>query len=307
MKKYLNILMILITMIFIVSCKKEVATPTTSSSTFLINPGDIVVANGSRSIILLDSNGNYKQVLYTLDNVTETIYGLAWKADTREVMFTINGAARVGAISAIDGAYRNLITDINLTGALKGLTQLASGDILVAEVSNVERFSSAGIRKTLVNAVVWPNTLGATSTTLEQISATLDGGFIACSSGSDNVKRYTNNAVIVGTAQVSGIAGTTDAFGCLELANGRIAMAFNGTTDTIRTVSAAMTGITSIYSDLAILASPRTLTQAINGNILVVDSVYNQIVEITNAGTFVRTLGGGNLGSPVALFSVPNF
>lgn len=288
-------------------CKKEEPIPTTSSSTFLITPGDIIVVTGGRSLVQLDSNGGFKQVLYTLPNVTETIYDVAWKGDTKEIMFTINGAARVGAISVVDGAFRNLITDANLTGALKGIAQLTNGDILVGEVNNVERFTSAGVRRILVNGVVWPNTLGGTSTTIEQIYPTVNGGFIVCSSGSDNVKRYTADAVIVGGAVVSGIAGTTDAFGCIELADGRIAMAFNGTTDTIRTVTAAMGSIATIYSDLAVLGSPRTMTLNISGNILSVDSVFNQIVEITPSGSFVRTLGGGLVNTPNALFSVPNY
>ncbi|MBY0414759.1 MAG: hypothetical protein K2Q18_11360, partial [Bdellovibrionales bacterium] len=125
--------------------------------------------------------------------------------------------------------------------------------------------------------------------------------------GSANVKRYTENAVAVGPTVVSGIAGTTIAYGCIELADGKIAMAFNGTTDTIRTVTAAMGGIATLYSDIGILASPRTLTQTLNGNILIVDSVFNHIVEITTTGTFVRTLGGSLLGTPNAVFSVPNY
>lgn len=294
-------------MVFTYSCKKEDPIPTTSSATFVLNPGDIVAVTGARTLVLLNSDGGFKQVLYTLPNVAETIYAIAWKGDTKEIMFTINGAARVGAISAIDGSYRTLITDVNLTGLLKGLTQLNNGDILIGEVSNVERFTTNGIRRTLVNAVVWPNTLGATSTTIEQLYPTADGGFIVCSSGSDNVKRYTENAVIVGGPVVSGIVATTDALGCIELADGRIAMAFSGTTDTIRTVSAAMAGITTIFSDLAVLAAPRTMTLNLSGNILVVDSAFNQIVEITSSGSFVRTLGGGLLGTPNAVFSVPNY
>lgn len=295
-------------MAFFFGCKNKVAIPTKSNQNYLVKPGDIIVVNGtSRSLLLFDSNGEYKAVLYDLDNIAESIYDVAFKKDTNEIIFTINGSARVGAVSVVNGTYRTLISDANLTGALKGLTQLSNGDILVAEISNIERFTTNGIRRTLVSGVVWPNTLGGTSTTIEQLSATVDGGFIVCSSGSDNVKRYTENAVIVGGAVVSGIAGTTDAFGCIELADGNIAMAFSGTTDTIRTVSAGMTGIVSIYTDLAVLASPRGLTQTLNGNILVVDSVYNQIVEITRTGTFVRTLGGSILGTPNAVFSVPNY
>lgn len=306
--KYLNTVALIFGITFFFGCKKETAIPTKSNSTYLVKPGDIIVVNGtSRSLILLDSDGNYKTVLYDLDNIAESIYDVALKKDTNEIIFTVNGSPRIGAVSLINGTYRTLIADANLTGALKGLTQLQNGDILVSEVNNIERFTTAGVRRTLVAGVTWPNTLGGTSTTAEQLFATVDGGFIVCSSGSDNVKRYTENAVIVGAAVVSGIAATTDAFGCIELADGKIAMAFNGTTDTIRTVSAAMTGIATIYSDLAVLASPRTLTQTLNGNILIVDSVYNQIVEITTTGTFVRTLGGALIGTPNAVFSVPNY
>lgn len=305
--KFLSIITIFVMTLFF-GCKKEDAIPTKSNQTYLVRPGDIVVVNGtSRSLILLDANGGYKTVLFDLDNIAESIYNVAFKKDTKEIIFTVNGSARVGAVSVVDGSYRTLISDANLTGALKGLTQLVNGDILVAEVNNVERFTTNGVRRTSVSGVTWPNTLGGTSTTAEQLSATEDGGFVVCSSGSDNVKRYTENAVIVGAAVVSGIAATTDAFGCIELADGKIAMAFSGTTDTIRTVSAAMTGIATLYSDIAVLASPRTLTQSLNGNILVVDSVYNQIVEITTTGIFVRTLGGSILGAPNAVFSVPNY
>ncbi|MEA9355299.1 hypothetical protein SHI21_03765 [Bacteriovorax sp. PP10] len=306
--KCLNTVALILGMTFFFGCKQDKAIPTKSNETYLVRPGDIIVVNGtSRSLILLDSNGNYKTVLYDLDNIAESIYDVALKKDTNEIIFTVNGSPRVGAVSLVNGAYRTLIADANLTGALKGLTQLQNGDILVSEISNIERFTTTGVRRTSVAGVTWPNTLGGTSTTAEQLFATADGGFIVCSSGSDNVKRYTQNAVIVGAAVVSGIAGTTDAFGCIELADGKIAMAFNGTTDTIRTVSAAMTGIATIYSDLAVLASPRTLTQALNGNILIVDSGYNQIVEITTTGTFVRTLGGSLIGTPNAVFSVPNY
>ncbi len=306
--KFLSTVMIILTLASLFGCKQEDAIPTQSNQTNLVKPGDIVVVNGtSRSLILLDSNGGYKTVLYDLDNIAESIYDVTFKEDTKELIFTVNGSARVGAVSVVDGTYRTLISDANLTGALKGLTQLNNGDILVSEVNNIERFTTNGVRRTNVSGVTWPNTLGGTSTTAEQLFATADGGFIVCSSGSDNVKRYTQNAVIVGAAVASGIAATTDAFGCIELADGRIAIAFSGTTDTIRTLTAAMTGIATLYSDLAVLASPRTLSQTLNGNILAVDSVYNQIVEITTTGTFVRTLGGSIIGTPNAVFSVPNY
>lgn len=304
--KKLDIIVIFLSVSIFFGCKQEEPISTKSSQTNLIKPGDIVVVNGaSRSLILLDSNGGYKTILYDLDNIGESIYSVEFKSDTKEIIFTVNGSPRVGAVSVVDGSYRTLISNIFLTGVLKGLAQLKNGDILVAESATIERFDTNGVRKLSASGSVWPISLGVSS--VEQINATSDGGFIICSSVSDNVKKYTSNTVAVGGAVVSGIAATTDALGCIELADGSVAMAFNGTTDTVRTTTSAMTGITTVYSDLGFLASPRTLTQTLNGNLLVIDSVFNHIVEITTTGTFVRTLGGSILGAPNAAFSVPNY
>lgn len=298
----------LITLVF--GCKQEpvpTSTPTATEPENLIMPGDLIVVNmTSDSLLHFDSNGAYKGVLYDVDNIGESIYDVAWKADTQEIMFTVNGSPRVGAISVVDGTYRSLITNANLTGTLRGLTQIPGGDILVIETANVERFTTAGVRRTSVSGVTWPNTFSATAAP-EQIVTTSNGELIIC--GSANINRFTVNAVRVGEAVVSAIVGTTAANGCVELDNGSIAVAFSGTTDTIRTVASGMTqaSIASIYSDLAVLASPHSLTKALNGNILTVDTVFNQIVELTSTGTFVRTLGGSLLGTPNSIFSVPNY
>lgn len=152
--KILNTLVIILSTAFLFGCKQEDVVPTTSSQTNLIKPGDIIVVNGvSRSLILLDSNGGYKTVIYDLDNIAESIYGIAFKKDTKEIIFTVNGSTRVGAVSVVDGTYRTLISDSNLAGAIKGLTQLNNGDILVAEVNNVERFTTNGVRRTSVSGV----------------------------------------------------------------------------------------------------------------------------------------------------------
>lgn len=305
--KYFKTILILAGIILATACKQEASTPTTSRTENLIKPGDLIVVNmTSDSLLHFDENGNYKGVLLDLDNIGESFYGIAFKADTNEIMFTINGSPRVGAISVIDGTYRNLITDTNLSGTLRGLTQLPGGDILVIETANVERFSTNGVRKTSVSGITWPNTFSATAAP-EQIHTTADGEIILC--GSANVNRFTQNAVRVGAAVVSAIAGTTAATGCIELDDGSIAVAFSGTTDTIRSVGAAMTqaSIGTIYSDLGILASPRWLTQTLDGNLLTVDSVFNHIVEIEPDGTYVRTLGASILGTPNAVFSVPSY
>ena len=74
------------------------------------------------------------------------------------------------------------------------------------------------------------------------------------------------------------------------------------------TIPSNMTGTNkSLYIDAGQLATPKTLSLSLNGNLLVVDSGFNQIVEITTDGLFVRTLGGSVLGAPNAAFSVPNY
>lgn len=290
------------------ACKVVAPIPTTTVSTYKIVPGDIAIVNTTAdSILLLDSNGTFKEVLYTLPNSVDSIYGLAFKYDTNEILFTVNGTPRVGAISTKDGTFRNLILDVvNLTGTLRGLTQQSNGDILIIETSTVERYSTLGVRKTLVSGVTWPNTLGATAAP-EQLHTAQNGDIIIC--GSANVNRFTTNAVRVGAAVVSGIAGTTAANGCLELSNGNIAVAFSGTTDTISTVGASMLQVTiaSVYSDLGVLASPKSISQTLNGNILVADSGFNYIVEISPTGSFVRNLASGLVGTPNAVLSIPSF
>ena len=302
----LKIIMMTLMLIFSFGCKQKASIPTLTSQDNLIKPGDLIVTNGgSRSLILLDSEGNYKKVLYDFDNL-DYVYGISFKSDTKEIIFTINGAPRVGAISVIDGAYRNLILDVTLTGVLKGLTQLNSGDILVAKATSIERFTSKGVRITSASAPVWPITVGVSS--VEQLSATKDGGFISCSSVSDNVRKFSKDFTPMATI-VSGIPLNTDAMGCIELADGKVAMAFSGTAlDQIMTVEGDLSGANlQLYLDQGILTTPKNLSQSLNGNILVADSGFNYILEITTTGVFVRTLGDSVLSAPNAVFSVPNY
>lgn len=308
--KILNIGIFFLTVAFFYGCKQKESIPTKSIQTNLVIPGDIVVVNSGRSLVVLDSDGNFKSVLYELDNITESIYGVAFKSDTKEIIFTINGSPRVGAVSVMDGAYRNFITDKNLTGLLKGLVQLKNGDILVAEASSIERFNTNGVRIVSLVPPVLPiiTSVATPILTVEQISPTNDGGFVVCSSGSDSVLKFDKDSKVVTHPIVKGPALTLDAMGCIELVDGKIAMAFSGTSDQVMTIPSNMTGTNkSLYIDAGQLATPKTLSLSLNGNLLVVDSGFNQIVEITTDGLFVRTLGGSVLGAPNAAFSVPNY
>jgi len=261
--------------------------------------GDIVVSNGgSDSVLLLDKNGNFKDVLLNVDNTSETVWGIEYLDDTDEVAVVIDGVDRVKAVSLSNLSARDLILNANLTGILKEITQLVSGDLLIAEASNVELFTINGVR---ITSGGWPKAL---QTGASGIDALDNGGFVHCSTTADVVRTYDSAGIQVATA-VSGIAATTDSVACIELKNGNIAVAWSGTTDTIQILSADLSTVIASYSDTGQLGSPSGLAQAKNGNILIGDAIFHHIVEITQSGNFVKTLAGALINTPRDLLVIP--
>ncbi len=299
-----SILIITIVQFFIFGCIGSDSKAPITFTTYLVEPGDIVVTNsGNKTVMLLDSDGNFKATLLDVPQA-ETPMRLAWKDDTKEILVTIDSTAdRVIGISALNGQANDFINDIgNLNGNLNGIVVLSDGTVRIGETNNVENYTGTGIR---VTTGVWPKALQTTGADLSPLA---NGGFIHCSSGSDVVRTYIANPA--GTAHVatasSGIGGTTDAFGCIELSNGNIATVWNGTTDTVQIRSANLASVVATYSNTTALGNPRGIAQAANGNLLIVDNTANHIVEITTAGVFVRTLGEV-VNNPVGILVVPDF
>lgn len=292
------------TILLFSSClKKEEIIGTYSHQTNIIKPGDIIVSNGnSDSLILLDATGEYKKTLYDVDNISETISGIAYKPDTKEIIFTVTGAAlRVGAVSIVDGSYRNFIINVSLTTPLRGVAVMTDGNVLVTHAGIIQKFSTDGTR---ITAGAWPKTLMGTP---QQISALPNGGFLNCSDTTDLVRTYDSAGVQTGTSAASGIAATTDVFACMRLSDGRIANAWNGTTDTISVWNSDFTGRVNIYADTSVLGNPRGIAQRANGNLLITDATNNYIVEIDIDGNFINKLGGSILNGPTSIFVMPNY
>lgn len=303
-KYYIKCIMVLQFIFLLSSClKKEEMVGSYSYQTNIVKPGDIIVSNGnSDSLILLDSKGNYKRTLYDVDNISETISGIAYKSDTKEIIFTVSGAAlRVGAVSIVDGSYRNFIINVNLTAPLRGIAVMTDGSILVTHAGVVQKFSSSGTR---ITSGGWPKTLMGTP---QQIGALPNGGFVKCSDTTDLVRTYDSTGTQTGTSSASGIAGTTDIFACMRLSDGRIANAWNGTTDTITLWSANFSSRTNIFSDLSVLGNPRGIAQRSNGNLLISDATNNYLIEIDLSGNLIETLGGSILNNPTSVFVMPNY
>lgn len=261
--------------------------------------GDLVVSNsGSDAVLVLDAAGNYKSVAYNVVNSAESVYGLHWNATTNELLIAVDGADRVVAVSAADCKSRDVILDGNLSGNLRGLTRLASGDLLIVETSAIERFSWSGIR---VTSGAWPKTLQTNSS---GISAIPSGGFVLCSTGADVVRTYDDAGTQVAT-KTSGIAATTDAADCKVLADGSIATVWSGTTDTLAIYPSNLGTEIMTFSDLGVLSTPGGMAQRSNGNILVLDRVLNWIVEISPLGALVGTLGDTVLSTPEYILVIP--
>lgn len=261
--------------------------------------GDILVSNsGSDAVLVLDSAGNYKRIAYNLVNTAESPFGLSWSVDSGELLIAVDGADRVVAVSAADCSVRNVVQDTNLTGNLRGLTRLVSGDVLVIETSNVERFTWQGIR---IATGGWPRALQTTGTGLDALA---NGGFVHCSTGTDVIRTYDSTGVQVATVS-SGIAATTDAADCLELGDGRIAAVWSGTTDTVRIYPAGLGTHEVTFSNTSVLSTPGGIAERSNGNLLVLDRLLNWIVEIDSAGNLVGTLGDGVLSTPEFILVVP--
>lgn len=266
--------------------------------------GHIVVANSlNKSVVLLDSNGAHVRDLMTLDGTTtEFPGGIASYNNGQEILVTIDSAAadRVNRIRLSDGFMENgFILNGNLTGALRGITVLNSGYILITEGAAIEQF----ITPTLRNTVGWPIAPMTGGATLRPIAST--GGFLHCSFTTDAVRTYNTAGTQVAT-QVSGVGATTDGLGCAANTDGKVAVTWNGTTDTTKIYQdLTLTNVGAVsYSNLVLLPNPRGVDFLPNGNILVADGTTNLLVEISQTGTLVRTIASPSISGPIDILVI---
>lgn len=297
------VLLIALVCTFGVGCQPK-KTSSDEVDTSIIKSGDIIVSNGgSDSVLLFDSSGNFKDVVFELNAVNgEAIFGISENTVTGEILIAVDGTPdRIIAVKKSDLSSREFIRDTNLTGNIRGITYLTSGETLVVETSNVEKFDSAGYRVTTGS---WPKALQTTGTGLDAVAG---GGFIHCSTGSDVIRTYDASGTQLASA-ASGIAGTTDVVDCKVAPDGGIVVAFAGTTDTIRKYSADLSTTIWSYSSLSVLGSPLGLAVKSDGNILVLDSVLNHVLEISFDGTTATgNIFGGHGNEINTMLSTPQF
>ncbi len=264
----------------------------------------IVVANATgKNVVLLNSSFNFVRDLIILPKASaDAPWGLALKSPT-EILVSIEGVDRVMSASLDVGSpsATDVIVNTNLAGTpMRGLAVLTSGDILAAEGNTVERFTSTGDRVTTSG---WPKTLQTNTTQLFPLS---NGGFIACSIGTNVVRAYDSSGTQTATV-ASGIVGTTTVAGCAAGPIGQVVAAYYGTTDTIRLYSSSTLATTVwSFSDLTLLANPQAVGILSNGNVIAIDGTSNVAVELDGStGALVRTFSSSAINGAVSLLVIP--
>jgi len=296
---------------FLTSCllKNESPIGSTSDEVNLIQSGDIIVSNaGNDTIILLHEDGSFKATLVDSQSDAALIFnGLSYDAINKTVLFTYDHTTAfydaVKSIDLYDGEVNTLISNSNLTGTLPGLTRLTTGELIVLENTNTaEKFLANGTRS-------GAPFLATLTTNVADISKLSSGGFVTCSSGTANTVRIYNGAGVVQATATSAAPvpslGALASTSCIQDSNGQIIVAYSGATDAVRVYNSTMTTTVWTFTDTNVLTTPGKLAIRSNGNILVTDTAFNHIVEISPAGALVRVIGGAVLSTPNNMIVIP--
>lgn len=281
--------------------------PKATHSELLVTKGNVVVSSvTSDSLVAFNEDGDFVKIIYQLPNTADAISSLAWLPDTNEILISINGTPdRIEALNVQTGAVRNFYNNTTYyTGTPAAIGVLKnSGDVISSEGATIERFSASGLRE--VWTTIWPTNVHANS---QQIVGLANGNWLSCSSSAGmriSPDSTTNLAAVASVA--SAIAGTTATYGCAEMSDGSIVVAWNGTTDSVQTYSSTLTGPTTIYSDTVALGNPRGLAVNDNDEIYVSDATRNVIIHLDSSGTVIREFGFGYLQAPGAILVIPDF
>ena len=128
------------------------------------------------SVILLDKDGNVKRVLYEVQQAGRAVNGLAWIQETQEIAVSVDVQDAIMAINSYNGSVRQLYASNQLNGAIRGLAQLGSGNMVAIESNNFESFTLEGDR---VNNGIFPKVTGNSNTA--QLNSLQNGGLVGCS------------------------------------------------------------------------------------------------------------------------------
>lgn len=276
-----------------------------SSQDYLnIKSNDILVlSQGTRSVIQLDSNGQHKDVLFVAP-LGSTLRTLTWDQVTRRVLvgYTYATTTKIASVAPITKEVNDFSINSFITTAITAMIPNGSDFIFSTTPTSLRKLNANGAH------IVGPGfPLNTTlAGTVVQMASLSNNQFLICSTSAPYIKIFNASGQVQFTA--SGITpptGTTALSGCESLANGKIVLAWSGTTDTIAIYDRSnMATALFTYSDTSILGSPKWIQKASNGNILVGDTTFNLFVELTPQMQFVRAIGEGYFSNPVQFISL---
>ncbi len=278
---------------FLAACAPENRTDFQAAPRSTSVSGMVVVANtGSRSVLLYDSGMNFVKILRQYTAAAGDAPASLAVFDSTSILVAVEGVDRIEKIDvstgAVEAAY---IVDSNLTGTMKGLTRLSGGEILVSDATtgaHLERYVVGSIPQRVTTG--WPMTLLNTAQALFPLTA---NQFLACAAGTSQVVRtYSAAGVQTGsasaTAPVPSLGAAHNATGCVADSSGRIAVAWNGATDSVRMYNSTLTTTVWTYNNAILLANPVAMTIRPNNNILVADGTNNLIIELNASGSYIN-------------------
>lgn len=271
--------------------------------------GFIIVANNTtRNVVLLDPNGNYVRDLLVLDRAgSEVPWGLGMY-DSQNVMITVEGVDRVMIANLATGQNASFITNVNLTGTMRGITRLSGGDILVSDTNGVERFTG-DLAPTRITSGGWPKVLLNTGRTLAKYTGSNE--FLHCGAGtSDRVDIFSNSGISLANASATSplpsLGAAHDGSACAVGPSGQVAVAWNGASDAIRVYSnSSLSTISYTYQNATTLTNPTAVAFRPNGNLLTADSTSNLMFELDPTGTLVQTFQTSQIVVPNQILVVP--
>ncbi|MCO5141935.1 MAG: hypothetical protein M9962_02465 [Oligoflexia bacterium] len=265
-------------------------TDSTSFSNYIV-----VSSQLNQSVVLLDPSGNFVRELLVLDGeTTDTPYGVGIY-DSSHILVPVDGVDRVMKIDLSVGksSAEVFILNSNLSGNIRNLTRLVSGDILVVETSAIEKFNANGVR---ITSGGWPKTLLATSTGLEKLPGE---GFVLCATGTKAVRTYDDSGTQIATAS-NGALNVND---CAAASDGRIAAAYNGAGDTVRIYTDST--LASVSCNYLGSADPDVVAFRPNGNLLIADGTANIIYEIDENCNYIGSISSPSLATPTGMRVLP--
>jgi len=251
----------------------------------------VVLSRSTRTVTLYNAffENNTSRVLraYPAGSVPTSVA----KYDAETILVTVDGAPdRVDRINLRTGQTESgFLFDQALTGALKGITRLSGGDVLVSDAAagaHLERFAIPNGSAPWRYTVAWPITLLAG---LQMMSPLPQNRFLACAgSTGDQLGIYNGAGQLLAKATAltpaPSLGSAHDVNGCLADDHGLVAAAFKGTASALRLYTADLSATLWTFRDASLLSSPSALAVRFNGNWLVADAATNLILEINDAG-----------------------